>query len=599
MFRVRIISRVILVWGVVFGLNAATRATAVETEGVGVWKLTFSPGDGDHEATLTITKGNPGFRAEFSEGDRKFVVTKVDVAGDKLVVSTEGSRDGQKTTATFEGKIEGDVIKGTATWTYQGMSGSFSFDGKRDIDKSRQDMPTVVPVPGKPNLLLGNFDLAPHGYQIEEFFISGTASSFKRSEKAEEEWEVTPAGRSPYTTRIVVVRPSDAAKFSGAVMVEWLNVSGGFDMPVDWTMAHREMLRRGHAYVGVSAQKVGLEALKKADSGRYERLSHPGDSYSFDIFSQAGRVLKAGATNKVLGALSPQRWLAIGESQSAFYLTTYTASIDPLARVYDGILIHSRFGSAASLDNTSMLDSMLAAAAGPVNAAKLPNHLRVPVLTVITESDLVGWPPLNGYHFARQPDSDRLRVWEIAGTAHADNYIFGVGFIDSGSLPIEQLAAAYAPNANFFGQKLDQPMNFGAQHHYVLEAALWRLDRWVRTGEAAPSAPPLKLHEDKNPTLVTGENGLAEGGVRTPWVDVPTAVLSGVGGMVGFGKPFDAATLNRLYPGGKSDYLKRFEASLDSAIKTGFILPDDKQEILELAKINFQSGSETAESANQ
>jgi hypothetical protein len=279
--------------------------------------------------------------------------------------------------------------------------------------------------------------------------------------------------------------------------------------------------------------------------------------------------------------------LAIGESQSAFYLTTYTAAIDPVSKVYDGILIHSRFGTAAPLDNTSMLAAMLASLVGPAKGVKLPADLRVPVLEVITESDLLGWPPLNGYHTARQPDADRLRVWEVAGTAHADNYNFTVGFIDTGSLPTEKLAAAYAPTSDFMGRKLDQPMNFAPQHHYVVEAALWQLDQWVRTGKAAPKAPPLKLTEEKKPKLVTDANGLAEGGLRTPWVDIPTATLSGVGGMVGFGKPFDAATLERLYPGGKAEYLKKFETSLDEAIAAGFIVPEDKPEIMGLAAFGF------------
>jgi hypothetical protein len=225
------------------------------------------------------------------------------------------------------------------------------------------------------------------------------------------------------------------------------------------------------------------------------------------------------------------------------------------------------------------------------------------VLTVLAENDVLGWPPIQGYLGARQPDSDRLRVWEIAGTAHADNYTFGVGFIDSGLLPIEELAAAFAPTAKSFAGQLDHPMNFGAPHHYVVQAALWQLDQWVRTGEAAPQAPSLNVNEEVVPKLVTDANGLAEGGVRTPWVDVPSAVLSGVGnsgnpmgGMVGLGKPLDAETLKRLYPGGKADYLKKFEASLDESIKKGFILPDDKAEILTIAGINYPAESDTTPS---
>ena len=39
-------------------------------------------------------------------------------------------------------------------------------------------MPSVTPVPGKPNLLLGGYDIADLGYTASEFFVSGTASSY-------------------------------------------------------------------------------------------------------------------------------------------------------------------------------------------------------------------------------------------------------------------------------------------------------------------------------------------------------------------------------------------------------------------------------------
>jgi hypothetical protein len=285
--------------------------------------------------------------------------------------------------------------------------------------------------------------------------------------------------------------------------------------------------------------------------------------------------------------------IAVGESQSAYYLTTYVTAVDPLAKVYDGFLIHSRFGNAAPLDaNPSALFT------GTAPVLRLRPDLRVPVITVITESDLLGFGPLKGYSEARQPDTDKLRVWEITGGAHADNYVFSVGFLDSGSLPVEKLAAAYAPSFEMFGRKLDQPMNFGPQHHYVVEGALRQLDRWIRTGEAAPKAPELKVTQDKPPKLATDPNGIAEGGLRTPWVDVPTAVLSGAGSMVGFGKPFDAATLERLYPGGKAEYLRKFGASLDSAIAHGFIVPEDKLEIMGLADFSFAAKEDSTKGRN-
>jgi hypothetical protein len=469
--------------------------------------------------------------------------------------------------------------------------------------------PKVVAVPGSPVLLLGSFDLAPLGYRTNEFFVSGTASSYKLSgaPTADGRWNAAPAETASYATRIVVVRPTDPEKFNGTVVVEWLNVSGGADGSPDWNAVHREIIRSGDAYVGVSAQKVGVEGgsnvmgmaanpLKKANPQRYGTLSHPGDAFSYDIFSQAGAILRTGDAGTVLGDLVPKRVIAMGESQSAVFLTTYVNAVDPLAKVYDGFLIHSRFGSAPSLEGGSM------GAATVPSFVKYRIDLRVPVITVITETDLLGGR-LPGYHGARQPDNERLRVWEIPGTSHADNYTFTVGFIDSGSTPLEKLAAGYAPTAKILGSDLAKPGNNGPQHHYVTEAALWSLDRWIRTGEAPPKAVPMKLSNSGEPgadasappSLVLDANGLAEGGVRTPWVDVPTARLSGVGNsggalasLAGVCEPFDAATLDRLYPGGKSAYMKKFEDSLASAIKAGFILPADRQEILDLAAIAYR-----------
>lgn len=463
------------------------------------------------------------------------------------------------------------------------------------------ESPTAAAVAGPPALQLSNFDLAPLGYRTGEFFVSGTASSYKLSSapSADGRWNAVPAETLLYTTRIVTVRPSDPKNFNGTVVVEWLNVSGGADGAADWIGLHREILRNGYAYVGVSAQKVGVEGgpsllaagnpLKKANPERYGRLHHPGDAFSYDIFSQAGSLLRA--PSNVLAPLRPKRVIAVGESQSAVFLTTYVNAIDPLAKVYDGFLVHSRFGNAGTLENASMIPS-----AGLPRYIQFRPDLRAPVIAVITETDLLD-SNIPGYHGARQPDNDRLRVWEVAGTAHADNYMFTVGPIDSGSAPLEKLAEGYAPTTKILGADLAKPAN-APQHHYVVEAALWNLDRWIRTGQAPPKAMPMKLRETQPGLPVSfafDANGLVEGGIRSPWVDVPTARLSGapnsggpLGFLVGSCEPFDQATLDRLYPGGKKDYLKKFGASLKSAIQAGFILPADKRAILDLAAIAYR-----------
>lgn len=474
------------------------------------------------------------------------------------------------------------------------------------------DLPLVTPVPGKPALLLGGFEIGDLGYIAEEFFVSGTATSYAPTDDlgSDGRWPVTPADTQDYTTRIVVLTPADRAQFNGTVLVEWLNVSGGIDAPAVWMMGHREIVRAGYAYVAVSVQKVGVDggvsmlgidmSLKSQDPTRYAPLSHPGDGFSYDIFSQAGALVRDTDGDTLLRGLRAEHFVALGESQSAMFLTSYINAIDPIAQVYDGFLVHSRFGSAAPLDNSSIFDDLN----NPTpQAVKFRPDLRVPLVTIITETDLFGGVR-HGYYFARQPDNERLRVWEIAGAAHADNYTIQVAPIDTGAAPIDAIVAAYAPTNMLMGQELGHFINFAPQHHYVVQAALAALRTWVCTGEAAPAATPILVSdasEDVEPQPVLDENGLAQDGLRTPWVDVPIARTSGAGGteltieslmaaIFGSGEPFDAATVHRLYPGGLAEYLDRFTAALDSAIKSGFILPADRAEILELAAATFPSG---------
>jgi hypothetical protein len=214
-------------------------------------------------------------------------------------------------------------------------------------------------------------------------------------------------------------------------------------------------------------------------------------------------------------------------------------------------------------------------------------------MNIVTETDLVG-AILAGYYQSRQPDHERLRTWEIPGTAHADNYTIKVGFIDSGSAPLEALAAGYAPTDNFMGQDLGYYINFAPQHHYVLQAAIAGLVSWVRTGTPPQSAPFLEIGEGDPPSLLLDENGVAKGGVRTPWVDVPVARTSGtaksdniLAHLFGSGEPFDDETRAKLYPGGKSEYLERFTESLDATIAAGYLVRADREEILELAAATY------------
>ena len=130
------------------------------------------------------------------------------------------------------------------------------------------------------------------GYVQQEFFVKGTATGYRQvgTWGSNGRWTARPAETAPYETRILVRRPADPAHFNGTVVVEWLNVSFGIDVDPDFLYESQELLRAGYAWVGVSAQQLGVQGafgLTHWDPLRYHALHHPGDTFSYSIFSQA------------------------------------------------------------------------------------------------------------------------------------------------------------------------------------------------------------------------------------------------------------------------------------------------------------------------
>jgi alpha/beta hydrolase family protein len=458
------------------------------------------------------------------------------------------------------------------------------------------------PIAGAPVIQLGQYNLGALGYVVEEFFLTGTAASYDLAGERSNDgrWEARSAATAPFTTRVVACRPDNPKRFNGTVVVEWFNVSGGLDAPPNWYMIHRHLLREGMAWVGVSAQIVGIEGgsplggagipLKQANRQRYAALSHPGDAFAYDIFTQAGRAVREPAGAGIIGPLSAQRLIAVGESQSAIFLVTYVNAVDRLAQVFDAFLVHGRGGNGAGIDGDFISSRRAGNLSGhsPLFAGteRIREDARVPVLTIQSETDVLS---LGGIG-ARQPDAERLRLWEIAGTAHFDAYGLVASQFDDGTLSPGRFAELNVPLSEVVGMPTDVPINAGPQFHYVSQAAVAALDRWIRDGTPAPHAPRLELSSNQPPRFALDEHGNAKGGIRTPWMDVPAATLSGLGQSGGgfaflFGTtlPFDSSKLAALYPGGRREYLARFEAATDEAARAGFLLAADAAEIKALA----------------
>lgn len=429
--------------------------------------------------------------------------------------------------------------------------------------------------PGDISLPTG-FDLSQVGYERSEFFIGNPANSYSSPDplSADGRWAVTadpePGG---YISRMVTYRPTDPAEFNGTVIVEWLNVTAGVGLANDWVMAHNELVRSGSAWIGVSAQAVGVNALKASNPARYAVLSHPGDSYSYDIFTHAGQLARTDPN--VLGGLTAERVIATGESQSASRLVTYINAMHQLYGAYDGYLVHSRSSGGSSL-RQSPLGSI--PAPRPVS---IRNDIDVPVMVVEAEGDVIG-----SYFDARQPDTPLFRSWEMAGTAHADSYTVNVGFGDIGD----------GAGASQMFDLMRNPLNLGCgspinagPHYLILQAAFAGLDNWVRTGVPPASSPLLDVESTDPTVLARDEHGNALGGIRSPHVDVPVATLSGLNSGAGFCRLFGSTTpltteqLGLLYLT-HEDFVYAWSNSVDEAVVDGFILPADAPALIAAAE---------------
>jgi hypothetical protein len=449
----------------------------------------------------------------------------------------------------------------------------------------------------------------PDGYVEEEYFVGGTATSFEAVDTPDDGfWTAAPAAEAEYRTRVVVRRPADAAAFSGTVVLEWFNVTA-IEASPDWGFLSDEIGREGDAYIGVSAQALGVEGgesvldvavdeqqaaaanvdtsksgLKNGDPDRYGTLVHPGDAYAYDIFTQVGRVA-ADSPAQLLGGLQPTQVIAAGESQSAMFMTTLINAIHPLAPVFDAFLVHSRGsfpvpidGDFATVRAERESEDPEVARAALEHGVLIRTDTAVPVMIYATETDLT----LLGYSYARQPDTDLIRTWEVAGTSHADAQFLR--------------AVIGGPRDPGVGSLLGcTSVNTGAQKE-TITAAYHHLVSWAAGGSPPPTGDRIEMLDGDEPTIARDEHGNALGGVRNPLVDVPAATLSGdppdgtdlddltegdtdVCLLFGSTTPFDQQTLVDLY-GTEDVYLDQFRASSADIVERGFMLEPDAEALI-------------------
>ena len=470
-------------------------------------------------------------------------------------------------------------------------------------------LPTVSgPIPvndeSRPYLSSGGA-LETEGYVEEEYFLSGEANVYEWAGEGSELDIV--AGPGPYTTRILVVRPRDPARFSGNIEVNILNASLNVDngSPTDFD----QMVARGDAWVGISTKPVTIASLKRFDPDRYAPLdwsspvpeearcesptilpeamlvgsftaiSKPEteDGLVWDMIGQLGLLLKSDERERILPGFSAPRTYLSGVSQSSIYLRTYHKGFHHRYRtpngkpVYDGYL--SIVAPAMARINQCSDDVPY------TDPRNIIADSEVPFMSIYSEGEY--W--LGRY--TRMPDSATPKggvvTYEVAGASHSRIEIPGVQkrAIRASREDIQKSL----PSELGRSQQMARSLPFTRNDFIwapVTRAAYRNLQQWVVEGTMPPKAPFIEL-DCTQLQVKRDENGNALGGVRLPYIDLPTsthiAVLSDRGGMLsvmGTRYPFTEEKLKELYPD-RAAYLQKFSSSTDKLVADRWILPED------------------------
>jgi alpha/beta hydrolase family protein len=436
-------------------------------------------------------------------------------------------------------------------------------------------------------------DLKKYGYVEEEFIVTGTANVYDWA--ADGALTVKTPG-VPYGARILVRRPADSGRFSGDVLVESLNATRRFDWPWIWGYTHDSLLQHGDAWVGIT-MPASSAALKQFNPARYAAVSFPNpspcpptgnapaptfeDGLRWDAISQVGALLKSNVASRPLAGLRVEAiYLTQGQSPDMMAYINAIHSHANLANgkpVYDGYLVKQP-GNAGRINQCAP-----ALAAGDPRQATI-KAINVPVIAVVAQGEVPGSAPW------RRADSDepgsRFRLYEIAGGSHIELASYK-GF----PLVQDQAAAGIMPagtNEWPFAAKCDPdiPLDVVPIMTYAFDGAFANLQQWVRKGTAPPRAPRIELKDAGTPqaSVVTDQAGNGVGGVRNPYVDVPTATYfptsTGPGNCreMGHKLAFDAARIQTLH-GSEKSYADKVSKSVDSLVKERWLTEADGKKI--------------------
>jgi hypothetical protein len=437
-------------------------------------------------------------------------------------------------------------------------------------------------------------DLGKVGYVEEEFLVSGAANVY--------DWATdgsisVKTANAPYTTRILIRRPAASARFSGAVIVEPLFPARRWDWSMMWGYSHDYFMEHGDAWVGITLPG-SVAGLQKFNPIRYSALSFKNpapavacttargtnaasdieEGLRWDMLSQVGALLKSSGVGRPLNGFRVQ---SIYLTTQGGDLTTYLNAIHPHALLESGKPVYD--GYVAKAPNNAARINQCAAAPGPDDPRQIVKNAGVPVIAVAAQGEVLAT------YRTRRPDTDdiadRYRLYEVAGAGHIDRSAY-IGFPSMA----DQTAAGNAQGSAEwpFAAPCDPaiPLIDTPIMSLAFNAAFANLDRWARQGASPPHASRLDIKDGgtAQASLVTDQLGHAIGGLRTPYLEVPTASYAtnspGPGNCreMGSRSSFDTARMAALY-GNKKNYAAKVAQVADRLVKEHWLTEGDARRV--------------------
>ncbi len=404
------------------------------------------------------------------------------------------------------------------------------------------------------------------GFVEQEYLFSGTADALDGDGRIL-------ATSLDYTTRILVRRPAEPTRFSGFVFIEPFHHI--VENPIVYRWMSDWLLDHGHAWIGVTVHTGtftkhygapgGVPFLQQSDPDRYARLrltpfddppplrmhtgaggfdplemrwsQAVGHAQGVGIVGSLAKLVKSNDAASPLQALDVRFVCGIGASQTGnFWRAFIDWRGDEAARLASG---------------DAAIDAYLALIA-PAPERILDDAVFVHVLS---EAEVVGTLNPRMMTAVEDRDSPPVRGYELAGSAH---------MLRSEPIPGMDRAVHSA-------QHTDEPFDM------LVRAVAENLVVSLRDGTPMPKGARIARDARTLDGVARDQHGNAIGGLRAPWIEVPTAQYlprCSCSPTTGEKIPFADHEIARLY--GNADALRAARSrSIDDLVERRLLLPAD------------------------